>query len=100
MQAEEDVARAKEAEAAFHARLNAAREDLEHPNPYVRHGAAYTISQMTCIPTDARRFPDDHRWLGNWQERRSPELDKYLKRCRSLWHNEVVKPWRASMNAN
>jgi hypothetical protein len=82
---------ATETEAAFHARLNAARHEMEtNPNPYERRAAADEISRLTCHDVSARRFPDDHLWLGDWQARRTPELDKYMKRCRRLWREQVV----------
>jgi hypothetical protein len=90
MQAEEDVARAKEAEAAFHARLAAATHEMEtNPNPWERRGAAHIVSEMTCNYVRAPSFPDDHLWLGNWRARHTPELDKYIKRCRRLWREHA-----------
>ena len=84
------VKTAEAAAADFHARLAAARDDLDHPNPSVRRGAAWTIRELTCNYVAMPRFPDDHLWLGNWQAKHTPELDKYMKRCRRLWREQVV----------
>jgi predicted peroxiredoxin len=91
MQSAEDVARAEEAEAAFHARLNAARHELETTvNPFERYKAATIVERMTCNRVDVPNFPDDHLWLGNLDNRHYPDLERYMKRCRRLWREQVV----------
>jgi hypothetical protein len=96
MQSEKDVARAKEAEAAFHARLAAAQHEMEtNPNPWERHRAADIVGRLTCHNVTVPRLPDDRLWFGSrwkWQyDRYMPEVDEYLGRCRRLWREQVVK---------
>jgi len=91
MQSEEDVAKAMEGERAFHARLSAARHELETAvNPFERYEAARIVGRMTGNRVDVPRFPDDHLWLGNLDNRHYPELERYMKRCRRLWREQVV----------